>query len=100
MQLAYPISIAVVASSISILIWVWFWTRKQSLDNKSAIFVFVGGAIAVLFALPFQKAFSIFIPGSPPIVLFFFTHKRHQKVNLKFRDFRPSDITICIKIVF
>src|SRR3989338_903612 len=70
MQLAYPISIAVVASSISILIWVWFWTRKQSLDNKSAIFVFVGGAIAVLFALPFQKAFSIFIPGSPPIVLF------------------------------
>ena len=70
MQLAYTVSLAVIASSVSILVWVWFWTRKQDIDNKSAIFVFVGGAIAVALSLPFQKALDIFIPGSSPVTFF------------------------------
>ena len=69
MQLAYPISLAVVASSISILIWVWFWTRKQDLNNEPLIFVFFGGVAAVLLALPFQKSLDILMPGSSPIVV-------------------------------
>ena len=54
-QLVYSVSLAVVASFILILIWVWFWTRKQDINNRHTIAVFVGGAITLLPLLPFEK---------------------------------------------
>lgn len=69
MQLTYTIFLAVIASSVSILVWVWFWTRKQDLNNKSAIFVFVGGAIAVILTLLFHKTISVFTPVITPTVI-------------------------------
>jgi len=63
MQLAYTVSLAVIASSVSILVWVWFWTRKQDLDNKSVIAVFIGGVAMVIFVLPFQKIIDAWFPG-------------------------------------
>lgn len=70
MQLAYSASLAVIVSSIFSLIWVWFWTRKQDINNKTTITVFVGGIIAVLLAVSLQKILDILIPNEPPIVVF------------------------------
>lgn len=70
MQLYYSISLAVVISSIFTLVWVWFWTRKQELDNKLVLVVFVGGAIAMLFSLPLQKIVDTLLPGTTPVTVF------------------------------
>ena len=53
----YPFILAFILGFIPALIWLWFWLKEDAHPEPAKMITlsFIGGMVAVLFALPLQK---------------------------------------------
>ncbi len=61
----YPFLLAFILGLIPALIWMWFWLKEDTHPEPAKMITlsFLGGMLAVLFVLPFQKIVYDYIGG-------------------------------------
>lgn len=62
----YPFILAFILGFIPALVWLWFWLKEDTHPEPAKMITlsFIGGMIAVLFVLPFQKIVYIYFENN------------------------------------
>lgn len=68
----YPFVLAFILGLIPALVWMWFWLKEDSHPEPAKMLTlsFLGGMLAVLVVLPFQKLVYVYLSGEESLSFF------------------------------